>query len=65
MVIGISELVPAVNDASFQKALDYMQVESGKPMTEHAVDVVFVGSCTNGRITDIEEAARVLDGRKG
>ena len=64
MVIGISELVPAVNDASFQKALDYMQVESGKPMTEHAVDVVFVGSCTNGRITDIEEAARVLDGRK-
>lgn len=64
MVIGISELVPDVRDASFQKALDYMQVESGKPMTEHAVDVVFVGSCTNGRITDIEEAARVLDGRK-
>jgi 3-isopropylmalate/(R)-2-methylmalate dehydratase large subunit len=64
MVIGISELVPDVSDASFQKALDYMQVESGKPMTEHAVDVVFVGSCTNGRITDIEEAARVLDGRK-
>ena len=64
MVIGISELVPDVSDASFQKALDYMQVESGKPMTEHAVDVVFVGSCTNGRITDIEETARVLEGRK-
>ena len=64
MVVGIDEPVPAGNDASFRKALDYMQVESGKPMTENLVDVVFVGSCTNGRITDIEEAARVLKGRK-
>ena len=64
MVIGINEPVPEGNDASFRKALDYMQVESGKPMTEAAVDVVFVGSCTNGRLSDIEEAARVLEGRK-
>ena len=33
-------------------------------MTENAVDVVFVGSCTNGRISDIEEAAGILKGRK-
>ena len=33
-------------------------------MTEAAVDIVFVGSCTNGRLSDIEEAARVLEGRK-
>ena len=64
MVVGINEAVPASSDASFRKALDYMQVESGKPMTENAVDIVFVGSCTNGRISDIEEAARVLRGRK-
>lgn len=64
MVIGINEAVPASSDASFRKALDYMQVESGKPMTGNAVDVVFVGSCTNGRISDIEETARVLRGRK-
>ena len=64
MVIGISESVPAGNDASFQKALDYMQMQSGKPMRDNAVDIVFVGSCTNGRISDIEEVARVLTGRK-
>jgi len=64
MVVGIDEPVPEGSDPSFRKALDYMQVESGKPMTETSVDVVFVGSCTNGRLSDIEEAARVLEGRK-
>ncbi|MCP5093760.1 MAG: 3-isopropylmalate dehydratase large subunit [Gammaproteobacteria bacterium] len=64
MVVGINDPVPdGGDDPSFRKALDYMQVESGKPMTEQAVDVVFVGSCTNGRLSDIEEAARVLQGR--
>ena len=64
MVVSINDPVPAGSDASFEKALDYMQVESGKPMTENAVDIVFVGSCTNGRISDIEEAAKILQGRK-
>ena len=65
MVIGINEPVPDDgSDASFRKALDYMQVSPGKPMTEHAVDVVFVGSCTNGRLSDLEQAAALLDGRK-
>jgi 3-isopropylmalate/(R)-2-methylmalate dehydratase large subunit len=64
MVVGIDEPVPHSDDASFRKALDYMQVESGKPMSANAVDVVFVGSCTNGRISDIEEVASVLRGRK-
>ena len=64
MVVGIDECVPAGSDASFRKALDYMQLESGKPMTAASVDVVFIGSCTNGRLSDIEEAARVLSGNK-
>jgi 3-isopropylmalate/(R)-2-methylmalate dehydratase large subunit len=64
MVVGIDDPVPAGNDPSFRKALDYMRVESGKPMSANAVDIVFVGSCTNGRISDIEEAARVLAGNK-
>jgi 3-isopropylmalate/(R)-2-methylmalate dehydratase large subunit len=64
MVIGISDSVPDGNDPSFQKALNYMQVKSGKPMSDNAVDIVFVGSCTNGRISDIEEAAKILSGRK-
>lgn len=64
MVIGIDEPVPEGSDASWRKALDYMQVEAGKPMAAQTVDIVFVGSCTNGRLSDIREAARVLEGRK-
>jgi len=64
MVVRVDEAIPQSDDASFRKALEYMQVKSGKPMTENAVDVVFVGSCTNGRISDIAEVARVLEGRK-
>jgi 3-isopropylmalate/(R)-2-methylmalate dehydratase large subunit len=64
MVVGIDEPVPATGDASIRKALDYMRVEPGRPMSANAVDVVFIGSCTNGRLSDIEEAARILDGRK-
>ncbi len=62
MVIAVNDTVPDSNDASFCNALDYMQFESGKPITEKPVDIVFVGSCTNGRISDIEEVARILDG---
>ena len=65
MVVGINDPVPdGGDDPSFRKALDYMRIESGKPMTDNPVDVVFVGSCTNGRLSDIEEAARILKGRK-
>jgi len=64
MVVAINDPVPTRNDESFRKALNYMQIESGQAMTTHSVDVVFVGSCTNGRISDIEEAAGILKGQK-
>jgi 3-isopropylmalate/(R)-2-methylmalate dehydratase large subunit len=65
MVVGINDVVPDGSaDASFKKALDYMQIEAGKPMTENDVDVVFVGSCTNSRLSDLQEAANVVKGRK-
>ena len=65
MVVAVNDPVPdGGEDASFRKALDYMRIESGKAMTENEVDVVFVGSCTNGRLSDIREAARVLAGQK-
>jgi 3-isopropylmalate/(R)-2-methylmalate dehydratase large subunit len=64
MVVAINDPVPAGNDASFQKALNYMEIESGTAMTAHSVDVVFVGSCTNGRLSDIQEAADILEGRQ-
>jgi len=64
MVVGVNDPVPDASDASFRKALDYMKVTPGKPMSENPVDVVFVGSCTNGRLSDLQQAAGILEGRK-
>ena len=51
-------------NASYQKSIDYMQVEADKPMLGTKVDVVFVGSCTNSRMTDLRNVARILDGKQ-
>jgi 3-isopropylmalate/(R)-2-methylmalate dehydratase large subunit len=65
MVIGVNDPVPDDSgDPSFRKALDYMQVAAGKPLTDTAVDVVFVGSCTNSRLSDLQQAASVIRGNK-
>jgi len=65
MVIAVNEAVPEENgDAGFRKALDYMQLEPGKPLTESPVDIVFVGSCTNSRLSDLTQAAELLRDRK-
>jgi 3-isopropylmalate/(R)-2-methylmalate dehydratase large subunit len=65
MVIPINDPVPeADGDPGFRKALDYMQLSPGKPLTESPVDVVFVGSCTNSRLSDLKQAADILRGRK-
>jgi 3-isopropylmalate/(R)-2-methylmalate dehydratase large subunit len=49
---------------SLEKALRYMGLEAGKPLLGHAIDVVFIGSCTNSRISDLRSAAQLLKGRK-
>ena len=64
MAIALDAPVPAAHDAIEQRALDYMQAAAGKPMQGTPVDVVFVGSCTNGRLPDLREAAHVLRGRR-
>jgi 3-isopropylmalate/(R)-2-methylmalate dehydratase large subunit len=50
--------------AQMRRQLDYMGLEPGQRLTDTPVDTVFIGSCTNARIEDIREAARVADGRR-
>jgi 3-isopropylmalate/(R)-2-methylmalate dehydratase large subunit len=53
-----------VERAAAERALQYMALEPGTPLREIAVDTVFLGSCTNGRIEDLRSAADVLVGRR-
>jgi 3-isopropylmalate/(R)-2-methylmalate dehydratase large subunit len=49
--------------AAARRALDYMGLEAGTPLSEIEIDAVFIGSCTNARIEDLREVARVVEGR--
>ena len=55
--IGVSQIIP---ENASQDALDYMKLEAGKPLLGTKVDVAFIGSCTNGRISDLIEAAELI-----
>jgi 3-isopropylmalate/(R)-2-methylmalate dehydratase large subunit len=52
-----------VKRLSLQRALDYMGLKANTPITEIAIDKVFIGSCTNSRIEDLRAAADVIKGR--
>jgi 3-isopropylmalate/(R)-2-methylmalate dehydratase large subunit len=62
MVTTLDALIPAATNAQERRALDYMRVEAGKSMLGTPVDIVFLGSCTNSRLSDLRAAADVLRG---
>ena len=63
-VAAIDAKLPVANDADTRRALDYMKVPGGQSLAGQPVDVVFVGSCTNSRLSDLREAANVLKNHK-
>ncbi len=70
-VVPVTGVVPDPMDeadpdkrAQLQRMVEYMGLKVGQPMTDLKVDVVFIGSCTNGRIEDIRAAAQVAKGRR-
>jgi 3-isopropylmalate/(R)-2-methylmalate dehydratase large subunit len=70
-VLPITAKVPNPADVAdedkrraMQRALDYMGLTAGTPLTEVKIDRVFIGSCTNGRIEDLREVAKLAAGRK-
>ena len=68
--VGISEPIPPVDEfpqeeqAGVEEALEYMSLEAGKPIRGQQIDVAFIGSCTNGRISDLREAAKIAEGNQ-
>ena len=66
MAMPIDGRIPTLGDRdpALSKALDYMGLEAGAALLDHPVDVVFLGSCTNARISDLRLAASLLRGRR-
>ncbi len=62
--IGAVDSFPASERAGVREALDFMELQEHQPIKGLKIDVAFVGSCTNGRISDLREAARVAEGHR-
>lgn len=68
--VGVSEAIPAVSSfaadeqAGIREALAFMELKEQQPIKGLKIDVAFIGSCTNGRISDLREAAKIAQGNK-
>ncbi len=68
--VGVSERIPDVDSFpaeernGVREALEFMDLKAGQSMQGLKIDVAFIGSCTNGRISDLREAARIAEGHK-
>ncbi len=68
--IGVDEAIPSLTSFKvdeqplIQEAYSYMDLAPGQPMLGTPIDVCFIGSCTNGRLSDLREAAKVAQGRQ-
>ncbi|NBX66155.1 MAG: 3-isopropylmalate dehydratase large subunit [Proteobacteria bacterium] len=63
-VVPITGVVPTPTNEAMQRALDYMGLAAGTKMTDVSIDKVFIGSCTNARIEDLREVAKVVAKKK-
>jgi 3-isopropylmalate/(R)-2-methylmalate dehydratase large subunit len=64
MVMAVSGRIPETTVPGHRKALEYMGLKAGAPIAGQPVQVVFIGSCTNSRLSDLRAAADVLRGRR-
>ena len=64
MGIKVSDFIPELNDASFEKSLEYMDFKKGESLVGKPINYVFIGSCTNSRIEDFRVAAQYIKGKQ-
>jgi 3-isopropylmalate/(R)-2-methylmalate dehydratase large subunit len=64
MGIKINEKIPVLNDASFEKSLEYMGFKKGESLINQPINYVFIGSCTNSRIEDFRVVANYIKGKQ-
>ncbi|WP_159021764.1 3-isopropylmalate dehydratase large subunit [Formosa sp. L2A11] len=64
MGIKVTENIPTLDDASFEKSLKYMNFKKGESLINKPINFVFIGSCTNSRIEDFRVAAKYIKGKQ-